>query len=212
MFYRSLILIVVLSAAALGQTFYGSTDLKTFREGRDKEFRDRAQSPLLEADFERFVGLNYYPVNKAFRLKARFTRTVDERYFQMPTSSGVTKKFAKYGVLNFTIAGRPQKLAVYIIDPAVRAKFPEYADLLFVPFRDLTNATETYGAGRYIDIKEPSGRDVILDFNLAYNPNCAYGSAKYSCPIPPKDNHLRIAIKAGERNYAYSHKSGGTAK
>ncbi|HKX84316.1 MAG TPA: hypothetical protein VJL58_08855, partial [Pyrinomonadaceae bacterium] len=80
MFYRSLILIVVLSAAALGQTFYGSTDLKTFREGRDKEFRDRAQSPLLEADFERFVGLNYYPVNKAFRLKARFTRTVDERY------------------------------------------------------------------------------------------------------------------------------------
>ena len=212
MFYRSLILVAVLSATAFGQTFYGSTDLKTFREGRDSEFRDRKQSPLLNEDFEGFSGLNYYPVNKRFRRKARFTKTADEKYFQMPTSSGVTKKFAKYGVLDFIVSGRPQKLAVYIIDPAVRTKFPEYADLLFVPFRDLTSGDETYGAGRYIDIKTPSGREVILDFNLAYNPNCAYGSTKYSCPIPPKENHLRIAIRAGEKNYAYSHKGDEAAK
>lgn len=211
MFFRSLIFVACLSTAVFGQTFYGSTDLQTFRDGRDKEFRDRTQSPLLDEDFGKFTGLSYYPVNKAFRVKARFTKTAAEKYFQMPTSSGITKKFAKYGVLNFTLFGCPQRVTVYIIDPATRAKFPEYADLLFVPFRDLTSGKETYGAGRYIDIKAPTGREVILDFNLAYNPNCAYGATKYSCPIPPKENHLRLTIAAGEKKYAYSHIKGEEA-
>lgn len=185
------------------QTFYGTTDLKIFREGRDKEFRNRAESPLREEDFATFKGLNYFPENKEFRVKAQLTRTSDEKYFQMPTSSGITKKFVKYGVLNFELNGKKYSLYVYQADLAVLKKLPEYADLLFVPFKDLTNGKETYGVGRYIDIKQPSTGEVILDFNLAYNPNCAYGSDRYSCPIPPKENFLRVEIKAGEKSFPY---------
>src|SRR5436190_33935 len=129
------------------QTFYGSTDLKTFREGRDKEFRDKKESPLKDEDFSRFAGLNYYPVDKNFRVTATLRRTPSENWFQMPTSSGKTKKFVKFGILNFKIDGKPFVLSVYKIDPAISAKFPEYADLLFVPFKDMTSKSETYGGG-----------------------------------------------------------------
>ena len=197
-------LIISLVSLSLGQTFYGSTVLKTFRDGRDKEFRDREQSPLFETDFERFAGLNYFPVRRVYRVSAVLRRTADEKYFLMPTSSGTPKRFRKFGVLAFRIAGRVLRLSVYRADAGVLQKFPEYADLLFIPFRDRTTGTETYGGGRYIDIKTPKGGSVIMDFNLAYNPSCAYGSDKYSCPIPPRENNLPLAIRAGEKKFAYS--------
>lgn len=187
-----------------GQTFYGSTDLKTFREGRDKEFRNRGESPLKDEDFSVFKGLNYYEVNKAFRVVATLSRATDSKFFLMPTSSGIAKKFVKYGVVKFSLNGRLTKLSVYRSDPETRAKFPEYAHLLFVPFKDATNANETYGGGRYMDIVMPKDDKIILDFNLAYNPNCAYGLDKYSCPIPPRENRLNIAIKAGEKRYFHT--------
>lgn len=201
------ILAAVLASAAAGQTFYGSTDVKAFRDSRDHEFRDKGESPLLDEDFSGFKGLNYYPVDDSFRVNARFTRTPSEKYFQMPTSSGITKKFVKYGVVNFRLGGVDRTLSVYQIDKEVLAKFPEYADLLFVPFRDLTNKTETYGGGRYIDIRQPKGNTVVLDFNVAYNPNCAYGSDRYNCPIPPRENTLDVAITAGEKRFEYFGKS-----
>ncbi len=198
------LLFLVFVSGVSAQTFYGSTDLKVFRDGRDKEFCNRAESPLQEADFAKFKGLNYFPVDNKFRVKAIFERTPSETYFQMPTSSGRASKFVKYGILKFKIGGKPYRLSVYQSDKESLAKFPEYADLLFVPFRDLTSRTETYGVGRYIDIKLPMGNPFTLDFNLAYNPNCAYGSDKYSCPIPPRENRLNVALKAGEKRYEYS--------
>ena len=195
---------LMLFTCANAQTFYGTTDLKTFRDGRDQEFRNKDESPLKAEDFSNFKGLNNYPFDKAFRVTAAFERTADEKYFEMPTSSGRTKKFVKYGVLTFKIGGKEQRLSVYQTDAETLAKFPEYADLLFIPFRDATNRTDTYGGGRYIDIKEPKGKTVTLDFNLAYNPNCAYGSDKYNCPIPPRENTLKVSIMAGEKRYIYS--------
>lgn len=109
-------------------------------------------------------------------------------------------------MLKFRIAGAEHILNVYKADPEIAAKFPEYAELLFIPFRDLTNGRTTYGVGRYIDIRKPSGNAVTLDFNLAYNPNCAYGTDKYSCPIPPKENFLKVEIRSGERKFAYASK------
>lgn len=106
--------------------------------------------------------------------------------------------------MSFKLNGKNYSLSVYQADAEVLEKFPEYADLLFLPFKDLTNGKETYGGGRYIDIKTPAGNNVILDFNLAYNPNCAYGSERFSCPIPPKENFLPAQIKAGEKSYKYS--------
>lgn len=204
---RTFGLIVFFAASVLGQTFYGTSDLEAFRAGRDKEFRTKTESPLLEADFDKFKGLDYFVTDTAFRVKAKFARVPDAKFFNMPTSTGITKRFTKVGTLTFGLKGKKLVLAVYQIEPQIREKFPEFADLLFVPFRDLTNGAETYGAGRYIDIKEPKGSDVLLDFNLAYNPNCAYGSTKYACPIPPKENSLRIAVRAGEKKFAYSSES-----
>ena len=86
------------------------------------------------------------------------------------------------------------------------SKTSPYKNLLFVPFKDLTNGKETYGAGRYMDIVKPRGDEAILNFNLAYNPNCAYGSEDFSCPIPPKENFLQAEIKAGEKIFEYSGK------
>lgn len=199
--------VLALASAVAGQTFYGSTDVQAFRDGRDAEFRNKKETPLKDEDFEKFKQLNYYAVDNAFRVTAEFTRTADEKYFQMPTSSGITKKFVKYGILKFSLGGKMQQLSVYQIDPEVSAKFPEYAHLLFIPFRDTTNRTETYGGGRYIDIAAPKGRSVVLDFNVAYNPNCAYGSDKYNCPIPPRENTLDVAVTAGEKRYEYAGKS-----
>ena len=192
------------STVILAQTYYGMTDLKVFRAGRDAELRDTKETPLKEEDFAAFKGLNYFPVDNKFRVKAKFTRTPSEKYFEMPTSSGKTRKFVKFGALKFKLGGKTFTLSVYQIDQAILAKFPEYADLLFVPFKDLTSRTATYGGGRYIDIKAPKGKKVTLDFNLAYNPNCAYGSDRYNCPIPPRENTLDAAIKAGEKRYMYS--------
>ena len=195
--------LILAGFAAQAQTFYGSTDIKVFREGRDHEFRDKKESPLKEEDFPRFSGLNYFPVDNNFRVTAQFTLVPSEKWFQMPTSAGVTIKFLKFGILQFKLGDKSFELSVYKMDPAITANFPEYADLLFVPFKDLTNRTETYGGGRYIDIKTPKNKTVILDFNLAYNPNCAYGR-QWSCPIPPSENSLSIAVMAGEKRFAYS--------
>jgi hypothetical protein len=125
----------------------------------------------------------------------------------MPTSSGIPKRYVQYGVLKFRFNNREHQLNVYQADAATLAKFPEYADLLFIPFKDLTNGVETYGGGRYIDIKKPVIGKVVIDFNLAYNPSCAYGSDRFSCPIPPKKNFLKIGVKAGEKSFEYSGKN-----
>ena len=192
------------STAANAQTFYGTTDVKIFRDGRDKEFRNKDKSPLKAEDFPVFKNLNYFPVDEKFRVAADFTKTSEEKYFQMPTSSGKTKKFIKFGILKFKLNGQNYSLNVYQTNAETLLRFPEYADLLFIPFKDSTAGNATYG-GRYIDIKTPtSGAKVILDFNLAYNPNCAYGSDRYSRPIPPSENFLQIEISAGEKKYKSS--------
>lgn len=202
--FTLLLFLFVFSVTADAQIFYGTNNPKVFREGRDKEFRNKEESPLKKEDFIIFKGLNYFPVDKRFRVEADFTRTSDEKYFQMPTSSGKTKKFVKFGVLHFKLNNQDYSLNVYQADADVLAKFPEYKDLLFVPFKDSTNGKESYGGGRYIDIKTPPGKRAILDFNLAYNPSCAYGSDRYSCPVPPKENFLKVEINAGEKSYRYS--------
>jgi uncharacterized protein (DUF1684 family) len=122
----------------------------------------------------------------------------------MPTSVGTSRKYFKYGVLKFELGGNSYSLTVFQSETAAIKE--EYKALLFVPFRDQTNGKETYGGGRYLDIKAPSGDEMILNFNLAYNPNCAYGSDNFSCPVPPKENFLQTEIKAGEKIFPYTAK------
>ncbi len=204
-------ILILLSFAFIAQaqeeSYYGTTDVKFFREQRDKEFRGNG-SPLLYADFAKFQGLNYYDVDAQFRVKAKFTKTPDEKYFMMPTTSVFSEKYKKVGILTFKIGEKELTLAAY---QNSRAEMDEwwrknYGNMYFVPFKDLTNGKETYGGGRYIDLKIPEKDEAILDFNLSYNPSCAYGNDRYSCPIPPKENFLQAEIKAGEKSFAYSGK------
>jgi uncharacterized protein (DUF1684 family) len=195
---------ILLSVAGLAraQTFYGTDDVKIFREGREKEFRNPQMSPLRPEDVSKFQGLNYFPVDTNFRVKAEFAGTPDEKYFMMPTSSGKSRKYVKVGTLSFKLDGKDYVLNAYQSAPVVEvAKMQEHKSSLFIPFRDLTSGKETYGGGRYLYLSMPAAKETFLDFNLAFNPSCAYGSESFSCPLPPKENFLPIEIKAGEKSY-----------
>jgi uncharacterized protein len=204
---KSLLLTILVLLCSTGctkaQTFYGTSDLKTFREGRDAEFRDRTRSPLKQEDFTAFKGLNYYPEDKKYVVTAKFEKSSDEKSFAMPASNGTSLKFIKTGVLRFQLDGTEYVLNAYQSEAILQSKNSPYKNLIFVPFKDLTNGKETYGTGRYLDFTKPDSDEVVLNFNLAYNPNCAYGSDKYACPLPPKDNFLQTEIKAGEKIFEY---------
>lgn len=166
---------------------------------KDSTFLKPEQSPLptLTA-IDTFDGLNYFPVDSQYRVQAAFTPVKGAEPFKMAATGEQKDIYLKYGKLNFEINGQPETLSVY---QNLRLRDDEnYDDYLFLPFRDATNGKSTYGGGRYIDFKIPGSDTVALDFNKAYNPWCVY-SFEYSCPIPPEENHLEVAIRAGEKDY-----------
>ncbi|SDC05305.1 DUF1684 domain-containing protein [Niabella drilacis] len=144
----------------------------------------------------------FFPVNKSYRVTAHFKKVTDSPWISIPTSNGKSKQYRIYGWLKFTLNGRKQKLAVY--QSQFLLQHNEYFDYLFLPFKDATNGKDSYETGRYLDLKISDIRNgrIILDFNKAYNPYCAYVTGKYSCPLPPKENHLRITVAAGEKQFA----------
>ncbi len=176
-------------------------EIEKHREEYKADFLKNASSPLKKEDFE---YLRFYEPNEKFKVACEFEATKKGKPFEVPTSSGQTATYTKFGELKFEIEGKSYKLAVY---QSLRLRnLPQSRDYLFIPFKDLTNGKESYGGGRYLDLrmKEISGDKIYLDFNKAYNPYCAF-SAGYSCPIPPKENHLKVAIEAGEKNFAKEH-------
>jgi uncharacterized protein len=146
----------------------------------------------------------FFPVNKMYRVHCHFERINDSVGFNMTTSAKTQKHYYKYGRLDFMIEGKEYLLFVYQSKDLMQTE--EYRDYLFVPFTDETTGDESYGSGRYLElsIKEISGNSVELDFNKAYNPYCAF-SPDYKCPIPPRENRLPVAIRAGEKNFAKGH-------
>jgi uncharacterized protein (DUF1684 family) len=174
--------------------------LQHFRSEKDDFFRTSPESPIPLDERKDFTGLRYYPAYFALRLMAQIEALPDNTPVQMATSDGATRDFVKAARLRFAIEGQEQTLIGY--RSADDADEPDAA--LFIPFRDALAGKETYGAGRYLDVHPEAADDgtpiVVLDFNLAYNPYCAYNDS-YSCPITPAENALPIAIHAGERNY-----------
>lgn len=168
--------------------------IKEHRKKENAEFKNPEESPLKEKDLKSFKKLPFFAPDMAFCFEAIFTRTDDEVPFKMPTTTSRLPEYVKYGTLTFNYQGKEYTLSVYQnID---LTKKPGYEDYLFVPFTDLSNDEETYGGGRYLDFRIPKGDKVVLDFNLCYNPYCAYNE-KYSCPIPPKENFLNFSVNAG---------------
>jgi uncharacterized protein (DUF1684 family) len=145
-------------------------------------------------------GLRFFTPNIQYKVLANFTQLYDTVGFIMKTSGTKDKKFYRYGTLDFTIKNTSLTLTVYISDASKQdTALDKY---LFLPFTDLTSGTESYGGGRYIDLLISTIKEnkVTIDFNKAYNPYCVYAYG-YNCPIPPRENHLSIAILAGEKMY-----------
>jgi uncharacterized protein len=145
--------------------------------------------------------LQFYPVDKSYRVQASFQKVENSQWLPMKTSGLITKLHRVYGTLTFSIHDTLLHLNVYQSLSLLSTE--DYKNYLFLPFTDLTTGIETYNSGRYIDLTIGDVKDgqLLLDFNKAYNPYCAYVSGKYNCPIPPKENNLPVAIRAGEQQY-----------
>ena len=170
------------------------SEIQIFQQELNDSYKNPEESPLPEDEIEQFEGLPFYDINPKYQVEARFVKTPKEAPFKMKTTTDRTPLYKKYGELMFELEGESIKLNVYQSLDLV--KMPEYADYLFLPFTDNTSGGQSYGGGRFIDITIPEGETMIVDFNKAYNPYCAY-SDKFSCPIPPKENHIDLEIKAG---------------
>lgn len=160
----------------------------------NKEYLDSVTSPLLREDRIKFASHLFFPPNMACCVLANFYRTPKEKTFKMKTTTERQPEYIKYGYITFKLEGREYKLNLY--QNIELSKKEAYKDYLFLPFTDLTNGKTTYAGGRFIDLKKPMGKKIIVDFNKAYNPYCAYNH-KYSCPVPPPENFLNTEINAG---------------
>lgn len=184
-------LLVLLVLALLARPGTAQDGLLAERAAFDVELRDPNIS-LLDPRVQRvFEGIPYFPIDPAFRVQATFTPTPDGKPFGMPTSAGTEQFYVEAGTLTFEIGGESLVLHAY-------EGLTITTDSLFVPFRDATSGTESYGGGRYLYVALPVEEVVTLDFNTVSNPYCAYNPA-YACPLPPEENTLSVAIRAGEK-------------
>lgn len=173
-------------------------EILEFQEELDESFKDPETSPLTDKHRKDFEGLDFFEPDTSYIVKALFERTPDAVPFFMPTTTDRKTEEVLYGIARFTLNGAEHQLEVYqsleLLDQE------EYEDYLFLPFMDVTNGEETYGGGRYIDLSIPEGDTLVIDFNKAYNPYCAYNK-KYSCPLVPRQNYLRTKVRAGVKNF-----------
>jgi uncharacterized protein (DUF1684 family) len=165
-----------------------------FRADKDDYFGSNPHSPIPESERAAFTGLPYYPIDTSLR----FDDLPLEPYtgdapsdFDIPTSDGRLRPAHRAGYLSFELDGATHRLTAYTFDGGD-------GESLFVPFLDGTSGTETYGAGRYLDLEPEDDGTYSLDLNLAYHPSCVY-DMKYSCPLTPAENRLSVRVEAGER-------------
>ncbi len=173
--------------------------LEFLRREKDIWLRDDPHSPLPLPLRSSFRGLDYFPPNPKYRFRVTLQQYAMAEPFVLATSKGVPRDMVKYGYFEFTIDGIRERLDAYV--SVFPHGSPSAGRSLFVPFRDATSGKETYGAARYLDLEESPSEEYALDFNLAYNPFCAY-SDDYVCPFPPRENWLTVPIRAGEKNFA----------
>lgn len=197
-----IIAIVIVVIISLLYSFLGSEDQTAYieeirkeREEKDHFMRTSKESPFA-GKTESFKGLNYFDADIRYKITADLTPIQNKKVVLLSTSDGKEERYVEYAYAEFDLNGYHNKLLILeMIDIGpVRGK-------LFLPFGDETSAGETYGAGRYLDIEKVQGSNTItLDFNKAYNPYCAYAE-EFSCPFPPSENLLKVAIRAGEKVY-----------
>jgi len=194
--------IVIIALVSIYYSFQGGqgdeayvSKIEKLREEKDHYMRTASDSPFADSTTY-FSGLQYYPVNFDYRINAHLIPVEQKKTVTLPTSDGKQKSYLEYAYAEFELKGVKNKLLILeIMDRG------PYRATLFLSFADQTSAKETYGAGRYLDVKKtPGSTSITLDFNEAYNPYCAYND-NFSCPFPPQENILNISVEAGEKTY-----------
>ncbi|PKP12283.1 MAG: hypothetical protein CVU08_11280 [Bacteroidetes bacterium HGW-Bacteroidetes-3] len=180
------------------------TEIKLFQYELNIEFSDATKSPLTEEDLKTFKALEFFDIDENYNIEADFELTPNTPIFEMPTTTDRLPLYRKYGIARFTLNGKKMELSIYQ-NQQLMTDF-NYKDYLFLPFNDATNGTTTYGGGRFIDLEIPKegSKKIRIDFNKAYNPYCAYNHT-FSCPIPPKENNLSVAIPVGVKAFKQNH-------
>ncbi|MFT5823248.1 MAG: hypothetical protein ACI8ZM_004509 [Crocinitomix sp.] len=169
-------------------------EIQKFQTEQDEHYINKKTSPLPRKERRKFKGHNFFTIDLSYVVEAKFNRIAEEDTVELMSSSGNIKYYRPYAILTFKIGGVECELMAY---QSMRLReIKEYENYLLLPFRDATSGSSSYGGGRYLDIEIPSANTITLNFNLAYNPYCAYTSG-YNCTVPPKENTLGVAIKAG---------------
>lgn len=196
-----LIFVSVVVLAAVAYTLTSAEDPETYietieaeRERQFKFIRYNIESPLTEEQKRNFKELTFYPIDPAYKVKARIIPKEDKKVREVPLTDGSKERYIEHAYAEFELGGKTNRLLLLqAMDEVDKRNF-------FLAFADETSSRETYGGGRYINARQDGKNSITIDFNLAYNPYCAY-NPDYACPIPPRENILDIAIEAGEKNY-----------
>lgn len=199
----SILFAIVFFSCAKKSSSY-QNEIKLFQYELNREFADATKSPLTKEDIKTFKALAFFEIDKNYNIEADFELTPNTLVFEMPTTTDRLPLYKKYGIARFTLNGKKIELNIYQ-NQQLMTDF-KYKDYLFLPFNDATNGTATYGGGRFIDLEIPAGgsKKIRIDFNKAYNPYCAYNHT-FSCPIPPSENNLPIAIPVGVKAFKQNH-------
>lgn len=168
--------------------------IRKFQKELNQSFGNPEKSPLMKDKIQDFEGLPFFSVNEKYRVTAKFEKLPPELLVSLKTSDKRLRDYERFAIATFELEGKQFQLTLF--KSTAKVITPGYENSLFLPFTDQSNGKETYGGGRYMDVEIPIGDTIIIDFNKAYNPYCAY-SDRYSCPIPPQENDLQISILSG---------------
>ena len=197
---RNLLLALALGSAAAACTIRPAEEdypakIAAIRAAKDDSFTNASDSPVPADKKAALLPLQYFPIDESYAVPASLEPAAERTRIQVPTSTGKIRNIERIGALKFSLQGKPMRLTAF-----VDVDSPQ-VNRLFVPFADQTSGTETYAAGRYMELDPTATGIYVVDFNVAYNPYCYY-SPEFDCPYPPKENRLEMPIRAGERLHA----------
>jgi uncharacterized protein len=193
--------ILVVIGLAIVYTITGTESeemyMETIQKDRDRQFKFLKyglDSPLLGSQKSELKELEYYPIDPAFKVRAKMIPVEDRKMIELPMTDGTIEKYLKHSFAEFELNGQKTRLLLL-----QAAKEPDKRNF-FLAFADATSGVETYGGGRYLNLRQDGKNSITIDFNLSYNPYCAY-NPDFACPLPPKENILEMPVRAGEKDY-----------
>lgn len=196
-----IVLVSLVVLVAVGYMFIAAESPEAYIEKIEKErerqfkfIRFNVESPLNEEQKKNFQSLTFYEVNPSYRIKARLIPIENKKVREVPLTDGSKEKYIEHSFAEFELGGKTNRLL--LLQSIKETDMRNF----FLAFADSTSGSATYGGGRYLNVRQDGKNSITLDFNLAYNPYCAY-NPDYACPLPPKENLLTIPVEAGEKNY-----------